>query len=99
VNVAQNAYKKANRHIYTAAQGRRRAKQAAATAQGEWADFDLKEIYACARLRSDITKVPHEVDHIVPLNHDKVCGLHAPQNLQVIPEADNMAKSNKYEVA
>jgi hypothetical protein len=36
------------------------------------------------------------VDHIVPLNHEYVCGLHCEDNLQVITELLNNAKSNNW---
>lgn len=37
------------------------------------------------------------VDHIIPIKGDGVRGLHAPINLQVIPESINAIKSNHYE--
>lgn len=37
----------------------------------------------------------YQVDHIVPLNSDVVCGLHVIANLQYLTVADNARKGNK----
>lgn len=37
-----------------------------------------------------------EVDHIVPLNSDMVCGLHCIDNFQFLTREENARKSNKY---
>jgi hypothetical protein len=50
-----------------------------------------KRCKAMRRLGLDVV-----VDHIVPLNHPYVCGLHWDGNLQIIPHHVNRAKSNKY---
>lgn len=65
-----------------------------------WADLDkIQWFYNYAIWLSQITGVPHEVDHIIPLQGENVCGLHVENNLQVIPMRDNRIKGNKLEVS
>lgn len=62
-----------------------------------WAnDFFMVEAYLLARQRSELFGFNWQVDHIVPLIHKNVCGLHCEQNMQVIPAKLNAAKGNRW---
>jgi len=39
----------------------------------------------------------YDLDHIIPLNHPDVCGLHNTWNFQWLKKADNNLKSNKFD--
>lgn len=55
----------------------------------------INEIYKLASLRTKVTSIKWEVDHIIPLRGTDVCGLHTPLNLRVVPMTLNRRKSNK----
>lgn len=60
-------------------------------------DFqEIKKIYNTAQTMSKEEGKEWHVDHIVPLQHAKVCGLHVPWNLQLLPASENYAKSNSF---
>ena len=61
--------------------------------------YEKKEIdalYKKAHRLTVETGIPHQVDHIVPLQHDKICGLHCFSNLQILTETNNKRKSNTF---
>lgn len=59
-----------------------------------WADRSkISEIYEKARLTG------MHVDHIIPLKHDLVCGLHCEFNLQLMDPLENIKKSNQFVVS
>ncbi len=43
-----------------------------------------------------ITGIKHQVDHIIPLRSDKVCGLHVAENMQIISRTENLKKRNHF---
>ena len=89
-------YRKDNRGLYAyhTAKRRKRVKQATPT----WVNLEeIKQFYILAAKLTNDTGILHEVDHIIPLTHALVCGLHCPENLRVIPKIDNIKKSNKFE--
>lgn len=50
--------------------------------------------------RKAIKKGPeYEIDHVIPLNHPLVCGLHVPANLRVVLRETNLAKGNRFDLS
>jgi hypothetical protein len=63
----------------------------------KWADFEqIQLIYDEAARLTWLTGIEHTVDHVVPLRHPLVCGLHVAHNLQVLPKYINAAKGNAF---
>lgn len=59
----------------------------------------IEQAYELAALRTKMFGFSWHVDHILPLQGKNVSGLHTPYNMQVIPGAENVRKSNSFEVA
>lgn len=64
-----------------------------------WANHDVILAYyiVCQNI-TKVTGIKHEVDHIIPIQHPLVCGLHVESNLQIITEEENIKKSNKFKI-
>lgn len=58
---------------------------------------EMQQFYWLAKDLYAVTGEVYQVDHIVPIQGENVCGLHVPWNLQVLPRDVNIRKSNKLE--
>jgi hypothetical protein len=58
-------------------------------------ESQIRSMYKLCRKISKITGIPHEVDHVLPLQGRLVSGLHTISNLQIITKEQNATKSNK----
>ena len=91
---AIQAYKRVWMKANAASINRRTAARRAlcAKATPSWADKkDIENAYMEAR------HMQMHVDHIVPLNHPLVCGLHVWENLQLLSPIENMRKNNRFD--
>lgn len=76
---------------------RRRYIESVVLSAPDWVDrAALRALKAEAAERTRTTQVLHVLDHIVPLNHPRVCGLTVPWNLRVVHYLVNHAKSNHW---
>jgi len=90
INAAISDYKRRNPARVNANNSYRRARKLSATPT--WSDREaIREIYIEAEY------FQMHVDHIVPLIHPLVCGLHVPENLQLLPPVENMRKNNYFD--
>jgi hypothetical protein len=63
-----------------------------------WADkAKIESIYEEAAVLNKLNpEIKYEVDHIIPLKNNLVCGLHTHDNLQILLATDNRAKKNLF---
>lgn len=95
-NKKRNAWRRENKHKKNAlnANYRIRKRKASFTLTDKQKE-ELHYFYWLAQDLRATTGEKYEVDHILPLQGDTVCGLHVPWNLQVIPAYINRYKSNR----
>lgn len=73
------------------------AERRARLALPPWANREaIAAIYSEARRLTSSTGVKWEVDHVIPLKNEIVCGLHVQTNLRVILKTENCSKSNRF---
>jgi len=100
VKAAKNAWAVSNVDKRRVLYAKRRAAKRNAipkwVTEDEW--FLVAEAYHLAKLREMTIGYKWHVDHIIPLQNALVCGLHAVENLQVIPAVLNTRKGNKYTI-
>jgi len=62
-----------------------------------WADLAaIRKLDKQAKHRSLVTGRKWVLDHVIPITHKYVCGLNIAQNIQIIPQGMNAAKSNHW---
>jgi len=96
-NRYKQKYKETNPDLYKelVSLRRRRFREATPTWLTAEQRMEIRLKYRLAIEKSRFTGIRHAVDHIIPLQGETVCGLHVPWNLDVIPQEENLKKSNK----
>lgn len=93
---SNRGYAKRNRGLKNAGWALWRAKKIRAVPK--WADIrEIESLYLLADRIFKETGVEYDVDHIVPLNHPLVSGLHVTENLRVITKTENLLKGSKFD--
>ena len=91
-----NAYDKANPSAKAARTRKRQATKLQRTPKWDPDAHLIQAKYQLANMLTRETGKPYHVDHIIPLQGKKVCGLHVFSNLRVILGEENVKKSNKF---
>lgn len=86
-----------NKEKYFVSKAKRRASLLSATPNwySDLDSFILSEMYDLCKRREKSLGIPFEVDHVVPLQGENVCGLHWHKNWQLLPKTLNRSKGNK----
>ena len=100
LRLQKQSYQRNNLPIYAKIGAKRRAAKLHRTPVWLTADdhWMIEQAYEVAALRTKMFGFSWHVDHIIPLQGKLVSGLHTPYNLRVIPAAENVRKSNHFQV-
>ena len=93
-----SAWVETNRARYNHLQAKRRASKIKATPK--WLTKEgyaaISDYYTMAKELEKVFPWGQQVDHIIPLQGKTVCGLHIPNNLQILSVWQNQSKNNRY---
>ena len=93
-----NNWKKANRDsVYDYTKRRQLKIKGSCLKLSKEVNNKIKDIYRkCIELNNE-SAIKFQVDHIIPITNDNVCGLHVPWNLQILLSNENQSKKNKFD--
>ena len=84
-----------NKHVYIGYSAKRRTSKRNATPN--WFEKEkIEALYEKCKWLECLTGIKYEVDHIIPINNENVCGLHVWANLQILDKKLNRKKSNYF---
>ena len=88
-------YSRKHKHRCNAESARRRLQTLQAVPG--WANpTAILQIYKEAKVLSEQREHTYDVDHVVPITSDLVCGLHTESNLQILLSGENRSKGNRW---
>jgi hypothetical protein len=96
---AQRAWRKANhgKVIANVTARKKRVRRATPPWLSRSQRKEIQQFYVNAAAANEALGANYQVDHIVPIVHDLVCGLHVPWNLQLLTAEENVEKSNRFD--
>jgi hypothetical protein len=89
------SYYQRHKHEHREGVRKRRSFEKSASVATKKGITELRRIKLEAQMLSIDTGVKHEVDHIIPLIHKKICGLNVPVNVQILTKQKNRAKASR----